>query len=324
MTKFVGKLAKMGIAKEAVRGTAEGEGNAKYAKHISIEMNDKVEVIKDESSAGVLANATGSAVNQKFAEGSFEGNIGDDTMGLFMLGLFGQSPTTSDNADGTKTHAFNFAQTSQHQSLTIFLADEVQDYKFANSMISSLSLDVELGKFAMVNAGFLAKAGEEATLTPAYSAENNFLPGNVEVKMADNIAGLDGATKMCARSLSISIDKGLEKDQCLGDADINDILNGVVTVSGSFEMLYQAKTMHDIMVNDVEKALRLTMENTAVDIGTRHPKFSLDLNKVKFTDVSKAYENTAMAKISVEFEAFYKIEDGAIMTAELTNETASY
>jgi hypothetical protein len=326
MTKFVGKLAKVGIAKETTRGTAVAEGSAKYVKHINANMNDKIDVIMDESSAGVLAKATGSNINQKFAEGSIEALIGDETFGLILLALFGQSPTTTTNADTTKEHDFAFAQNSQHQSMTLFVDDEVQGYRYANGMLASLAIDAELGKHGMFNASFLAKAGEEQSLSPAYASENNFLPGNIEVLIENTEGDLDGATKVCVRSFNISIDKGLEKDQCLGDADINDILNGVVEITGSMELLYQTKDIHDKMMNDDYRAIRIKMENTAVTIGTgsAHPTFEFTLPRVKYLSAEKSYENSSMSTLSVDFEAFYDISAGKIMDAKLVNMEASY
>lgn len=324
MTKFIGRLADIGIAKEAVRGTAEASVDF-YLPKVSLSIDDGVEQAIDESSIGVIEDSPGAAVVAKFAEGEIEGNIYDKSFGLILLAALGQVSTTGPSQTTVYTHAFSVLQSAQHPSLTLFLDDPNQDYKYALAVLKSLELDVMLGQYARYSASFRSKVGATATLTPSYSAENHFLPQHGSLKTATNLAGLGAASAIDVRSVKMSFEKNVEDDRKLGSLDAADILNKQFSVEGSLELVFNDNTFKTEMLADTAKAMRLRLSNTDVTIGSSlNPQLTIDLAKVKFSNFERGYANDDTVTATVDFKGFYSLSDAAAVTAELINEQSSY
>lgn len=241
MSKFIGKLADIGIAKEAVRGTVETTASFWLPK-LSLSLDDEIEQVVDESSVGVIEDAIDAKVVGKRAIGEIEGNIGDKSFGLILLSTFGAVNTTGPTETSVYTHAYSPLQSAQHPSLTFFLDDPNQDYKYALGVTDSLEIEATIGKYATWKKSFRSKAGATATLTPSYTAENYFLPQHISLSYAANLAGLSSPTTVDVRSVKLKISKNPEDDYKLGSLDQADILNKEMSVEGSIELVFNDNT----------------------------------------------------------------------------------
>jgi hypothetical protein len=324
MAKFIGRQADIGIKKESVRGTAESTATY-YLPKISMSLDDGIEQVIDESSIGVIEDATNASIVAKFAEGELEGNIQDSSFGLLLLNALGAVSTSGPSQTTVYTHTFSVGQDAQHDALTLFLDDGNQDYKFALAMIESLGIDISLGQFAKFNASFRSKKGETATLSPSYAAANIFLPQHGTLKTATNLAGLGAASTIDIRSVKLEIMKNLEEDRKLGSLDAVDILNKQFACEGSIELVFNDNTFKTDMLADTAKAMRIRLTNTDVTIGSSlNPQLTIDLAKVKFSNFQKNYSNDDIVTATVDFKGFYSLADTSMITMELINTTASY
>jgi hypothetical protein len=324
MSKFIGRLVDVGVAKESVRGTAETSATFWLPK-LSMSVDDMIEQAVDESSIGVIEDSTGASVIVKRAEGEIEGNISDKSFGLLLLSALGGVSTTGPSQTTVYTHAFSVGQSAQHQSLTIFQDDPNQDYKYANGVIDSLDIDASIGNFAKYKAGFRAKQGATATLTPSYTAENIFLPHHGSLKTASALAGLGAASAIDIRSVKLSIKANAEDDIKLGSIAPADILNKQFSCEGTIELVYNDETFKTDMLADTAKAMRIRLSNTDVTIGSSlNPQITIDLAKVKFSNFSRNYSNDDIVVATVDFKAFYSMTDSKMVTVELVNTTTSY
>jgi len=324
MTKFIGRLADIGIAKEAVRGTAESAA-AFWLPKLSLSVDDGVEQAIDESSMGVIEDSPSASIVAKYAEGDVEGNIYDKSFGLLLLAALGQVSTTGPSQSSVYTHAFSVLQSAQHPSLTLFVDDPNQDYKYALGVLSSLDIEVMLGAFAKYKAAFRSKVGATATLTPSYTSENTFLPQHGSFKIASNLAGLGAASATNIRSVKLSIAKNAEDDRKIGSLDPSDILNKQFAVEGTVELVFNDETFKTEMLADTAKAMRIALINTDVTIGSSlNPSLTIDLAKVKFSNFERNYSNGDIVTASVDFKGFYSVSDTALISATLVNTNASY
>lgn len=324
MTKFIGRQADFGIAKEAVRGTAEASA-AFFLPKVSLSIDDGVDQIVDESSTGVIEDSPNASIVSKYAEGEIEGNIYDKSFGLLLLAALGQVSTSGPAQSTVYTHSFTVLQTAQHPSLTLFLDDENQDYKYALGVLRSLELTVMLGQYARYKAAFRSKVGATATISPTYSTENFFLPQHGTIKTATNLAGLGAASAINIRSVKLSIDKNSEDDRKIGSTDPVDILNKQFGVTGSLELVFNDNSFKTEMLGDTAKAMRIALTNTDVTIGTSlNPALTIDLAKVKFSKFERKYANGDIVTASVDFKAHYSLADAAMITAQLVTTQTSY
>jgi hypothetical protein len=324
MTKFIGRLADIGIAKEASRGTAESSVDF-YLPKVSLTIDDGIEQAVDESSIGVIEDSINASVVGKYAEGEIEGNIYDKSFGLILLAALGSLSTSGPSQTSVYTHAYSVLQSAQHPSLTLFFDDPNQDYKYPLAMLTTLEMDFVVGQYARYKAAFRSKKGETATLSPSYSAENHFLPQHIAVQYATTVSGLSSPTTVEVRSAKITINKNVEDDRKLGSLDQDDILNKQLSVEGSLELVFDAETFKTQMLADTSLALRIVATNTDVTIGSSlNPKLTITLAKAKFSNFERNYDNDSTVIATVDFKAHYSLGDTAMITAELINTQSSY
>lgn len=322
MNGFIGKQTSFGLAKENTRGTAENTADV-YLQTTSLDFQNSAERIVDEATAGMIVEGVGDVVSKKWSEGSIEGKLGDHSFGYFALGLLGQVNTTESN--GVYTHNFTLDNNSQHPSFTLFRNDPVQGYRYGNGMLDSFSINLEVGAWAVYNASFKAKFGEEKAQTTGYVVENKFLPKHASVKVASNTAELDSAAKLCVTKAELSFAKNLIDDNCLGSTEPKDYYNSQVAVEGSIEIKYNKTDFHDDNFNDVKKALRISVENSDVDLGGGvHPTIEFDLTNVKYQETPINIDMGNIVKQTVSFKGYYNIEESAFVNIKLINNKANY
>lgn len=323
MTKFIGRKADFGIAKESVRGTAEASATF-YIPKASVSIDDNVEKFIDESSIGIVEDSVDSVNVKKVAVGEVEGKIGDKSIGLLLLAALG-SVSTSGPTDSAYTHTFSVGQTAQHQALSLFIDDDNQDYKHALGMIGELTISVLLKSYAMFRATFRSKIGETATLTPSYSAENHFLPKHGVFKVASTQAGLTAASATNIRSVNVTFNNNLEDDDAIGSEQPVDILNKQFTVSGSLELVFNDNALKTILLANTAQAMRIDLNNTDTLIGSSStPRLTIDLHNVRFMNFKRNYGNNDVVTASVEFRGHYKLADSKAVTVALINAQTSY
>ncbi|CAB4151517.1 hypothetical protein UFOVP594_19 [uncultured Caudovirales phage] len=324
MSKFIGRLADIGVAIETTRGTAESTATFWLPK-MSMSYDDKIDQVIDESSIGVIEDSTGASIIAKYGEGEFEGKIGDKSIGVLLKSILGTVSTTTGGQTSTYSHTITVQQDAQHDSITIFQDDPNQDYKYGLGMINTMDIDVALGEFCKVTCSFRSKAGATATLTPSYTAENNFLPQHGVIKYATTQAGLSAGTSVALKSVKLSFNSNVEDDRKIGSLDPVDILNKQFSAEGSVEMVFDTELFKTQLLADTAQALRVELTNTDVTIGTSlNPKLTIDFYKVKWGEFTRNYANNDVVSVTASFKAFYSMTDSAMMQIVLLNAQATY
>jgi len=322
--KFIGRLSDIGIKIETTRGTAETSATFWLPK-MSYSYDDKIDVVTDESSVGVIEDATGSLLVGRHGEGEIEGKIGDKSIGVLLRAVMGTVTTTTGGQTSTYAHTFAVQQDAQHDSITIFQEDPNQDYTYGLGMVDSLDFDISIGEFAKFTAGFRSKVGATATHSPSYTAENNFLPQHGVIKLASTQAGLGAGTELVAKSIKLSINNNVEDDMKLGSLDPVDILNKQFSVEGQIEVVYNDITQKTNLLASTAQAMRIELTNTDVTIGSSlNPKLTIDLYSFKWLEFDRDFSNDDIATVALKFKAYYSLTSSAMMQIVLVNGQSSY
>lgn len=329
MSKGIGRILQFGVAKEAVRGTAETAATF-WVPFSEASLDEKQDKITNEQSYGVIEDSVAQDIGKQWAEGSIKAPIGDKHIGLILLNILG-SVSTGDNPDSdasVKDHTFTVGQSAQHQALTLFLDDPLggQDYKHALGMLSSLEIMYERGEYVQYQASVKAKKGATATLTPSTTTENRFTHKHVTFKLASSLAGLDAASATVLKTLSLSIESNLEDDDVLGSVEPADFLNKQFMISGTVEALWQNESdFKTAFMANTAKAMRLDLSNTDVTIGNAaNPALRIDLAKVYFQELTRPVQINDLVMQTLGFKATYSLSDSKMITVKLTNTQASY
>jgi len=328
MTKGIGRLFQVGIAKETTRGTVESSASY-WIPFSELGIEEKDNKIFEEQAYGVIEDSIGSTITKQWAEGSLKAPIGDKHFGLILLAALGSVSSGAHAGESiVYDHIFSVQQGAQHQALSLFLDDPLagQDYKHALGVIDSLEITYEPGSYIGYSANIRAKKGATATLTPSLTTEGKFIHKHFTFKVASSLAGLGGGSAIALKSLTLTITKNLEDDDVLGSITPNDFLNKQFTIEGKLEALWQNES--DFKTNTLAgtaKAIRLDLVNTDTTIGNAaNPTVRIDLAKVTFTEITRPIQINEMVKQSVSFKAHYSTSDSKMITALITNLVSSY
>lgn len=328
MAKGIGRQFQLGIAKEAVRGTAETTATY-WVPFSQANVSEKIESVKQEESRGVIEGQTAQSIVRKLTEVSATAPIGDKFFPLLLRSALGTlSSATKAGETLVYEHTITAAQSIQPQSLTLFLDDPLAavDYKHPLGCVDSLEIKYELGKLVEFTTAMMAKKGASGALTPAASTDNIFTSKHVSFKMAANLAGLGAASASSIMSMNLKIERSLERYDILGTDEPTDFHAQELKISGELEAIWDTEAEYKTaFLANTAKAMRIDLVNNDVTIGsTSNPGLQIDLAKVHFSELDRPIELGKAISQKLKFEAFYSISDSKMITIKATNLVATY
>ena len=327
--KIIGRQFQFGVSKETTRGTIPASV-AFWQPFTDLSFDEKKKFAVENQAYGLIEDSVGQMQVMRSAEGSCQGDVGDQTIGLLLLSLLGtDTPTTHAGETIVYDHALTVQESTQHQSLSFYIHDLAsgQDYAHANGMVEKLEISYEINKFISFNASLKAKTGAtESAYTVANVTENHFVPQYLTFKTASAYSGLSAATAIKIKSAKITISQNIEEQQVLGSLDPADWLNKQFKVDGQIEAIWQNEAdFKTAFMAGTPQALRFDLKNTDVIIGsTTNPELLIDFAKVYFTELSRPVKVGDFIYQTIKFSATYSVGDALMMKATLTNLKASY
>lgn len=193
MSIFIGRLFNIGIGKETTRGTVVAATN--WAAKTDFSVEDKIEVVVDESSIGVIEDANNQEITKKYSETSISGRVVDQTIGCLLMAATG-TDTVGAVETGVKDHVFTVLESAQHPSYTIVASEPnatgASALSYGLNMLDSLNIHAEVGKWSTFKADFRGNTPSAASATVAYVNENAFSPQYAALQIAPTYTGLIG------------------------------------------------------------------------------------------------------------------------------------
>lgn len=306
MSLFTGRLVEVGIGKETSRGT--GVAASYWMPKTAISFDDKVSKALTSGSYGFVSDApfTGQVVG-KWAEGDIEGELNANSFGLILLALCG-TESYSLAETGVGQHDYSIQNDVQSDSLTIHISDPIGAVKFRMAMVNSLTLDVALGEFVKYTANFISKFHQdEAAQTATYQVDYRFTHPNLTFKVAANVGGIAAATAISVKSLSLTIDKNVERQDVLGTIEPEDILNKGFRITGSIELRYEDRTWRDYMLNGNVKAMQVLLTGSQLIGATQYAKLDMQFDKVHFFEWEPSRDLGDIASQKINFEVMFNL-----------------
>lgn len=325
MSKTIGRFVQFGIARETSRGTSESAASF-WIPWEELAIDDKDERVLNDSTRGIIETTVGESIVKKWAETELTAPIGDKAFPLFLYSLLG-SLSTSGPTDSAYTHTFNVGESIQHQALSLFIDDPAagQDYKFALGMVAGLDIKYEQKKFLSYSVSLRSKQGATATLTPATTTENRYLPHHLTFKIASAQSGLTAASATVLKSANISFKPNLLDDDVLGANAPADFNNTGFEVEGTLELYFDDETEKTLSLAATSRALRFDLINTDVVIGSStNPSIRIDFYNVTFRPITRAIKQGDLVLQTIAFKAHYSISDSKMLVATVVNAQSSY
>ena len=325
MSKYIGRLVKVGVGRETTRGA--GASPDYLVPHTSFSFDDKVVNTRSDAGLGRIEDSEEMFVTTKYGQGEIEGEIRASSFGLLLYSMLGSLSTTGP-VDSAYTHAFSVANTNQHQSLSLVVEDSNTSELYKLVMLNSLELKFELDAVSMFTADFISKKGNSTGLAiPSPVSEYKFTKKHLSVKFADNLAALSGATSIAIKSLSLKISKNVLIDDVIGTAEPEDLLNQQLQVEGELTLNYEDQTYKDYMRNGTQKAMEIALTNTDETIGSgTNPSLTIQMPLVDFFEWEPDNSLNDIVKQTFSFKGNYDVANGSaiISTCSLVNTVISY
>jgi hypothetical protein len=329
--KGIGRLIQVGIGKESTRGTAVAASY--WTPWSDLTLDEKKEFAVDEQSYGLIEDNTNLTQVKKWAQGSIQGHVLDQSFGLILYGMFGTLTSHAAHSGETIVYdnIFNLAESAQHQSLTFALHDPLsaQDYNYANGVIEKLELDMALKKFISYNATLKALSGAtHASFSPSTTTENRFVPQYLTAKFASAYSTITGGggTTVALKSAKISFNSNVEDQEVLGNLAPVDFLNKEFMIEGTLEAIWKNEAdFKTAFMGPTPQAMRLDILNTDLTIGSAaNPELVIDLPKVTFQELGRPFKVKDLVYQTVKFRASYSISDALMVKVTLTNTVNGY
>ena len=242
-------------------------------------------LLKETKGGGM--ESQGSEVVQRKASGPIEFNVRSQSIGYLLKSLLGKCTTTT-VATTVKSHKFEvLVGNPQFPTFTVGLSQPStnQDYEYPTGLLTALSMNFPVDDLVNASADIIASDEvEHDAFTVAFDDEDYiFRPEDVTIKIAANIAGLAAASEISFDDFKLDIKNNGKSKFSIGTgvATPVDSRAGLVSVSGSFSVVYDGKTNHDRYVDGDYIAIQITLERGDVAIATTyHPTITIQLDRV--------------------------------------------
>ena len=188
-----------------------------------------------------------------------------------------------------------------------------------------MTIDVALGEFVTYRVNFVSRYHQDtASTTPTYATSSRFVHPNLTFKVAANKDSFN--SKISLKSLSMTIEKEIERIDVLGSLEPEDIVNKTIRITGTLELNMEDKTWRDYMLNGSVRAMQIKLEGTTIiGSGTILPTLEFVFPKVWFSGWEPSGGLGDIASQSINFDVLYDLSNIRLWsTMQLINETASY
>lgn len=330
MAKFIGRQQEVGIGIEATRGTIVAP--TLWIPKTSYSVEDKVSKARFQGAYGNLLGGDDALVAERYAQGDLEFEAQDNILAAIMYAVFGGITTTTYLS--VYKHSFTIPNSVQHKTLSFHLNDPIgaeasptNTLAYGRAMVDQFELTSKQGALAMIKTGFIAHAHKDYTRqTPSYVAANKFSSKHVSIKVAADVASLDAASKISVQELTLTIKKSTMRENSLGTVQPVDIVNKKIEISGKLKLTYADRTYRDYMMNGTKKALRISLNNGDVTIGSTTPQMQLDLAVCEFDQWEPSHPLEDLATQDITFNALYDVANNRLIgsTSFVVNSTSSY
>jgi len=313
MSKFVGRLGNVGLAKEATAGTIVTP--TFWLPTNSISFDDKTTTARENEGLGRIEDSDANFVVSKYGEGDFEFDLNDKQMGLILTSLLGASPTTTGGP--TYAHAYALSNTNTHKTLSLAYKDPDQTKIFPYVLVDGLEITVEPDGIAKGKATFKSRVSRDwGTLTPDYtSLGNKFLHQELSFKLASNIAGLAAASSIGLKKLSLNIMANSNFDNETGTVEPSAVLNHQYSVEGEITLNKTDDTYRQLMLNGTYKSVEIAFNRAS------NSSLVIQLPRVDFSEWEQDRALDEIVGQTLQFKGNYDAANGlaSISTCTLTN-----
>ena len=320
MSQFKGRLVNVGLAPQS-NYTTPVTTPVYTVPWMDLSLKDTIETLQNESANGTIAHFNDSIVSGVHGEGEIQTKLWHKGLYYFLLWIFGQAPTKTTNGDGSYKYTFTMANNNQHLAQTVVVNDPNNPCYFPTAVLSEATIAWTPSDFATLTASLISKKSVAGSaFTPAYVDDAEFKPSHLELKIADSVSGLSGASAATLfTSVSLAVSKNVEGTQTSDSGvDYGAFMNGDLEATLSFEKLYNDTTYRALALDGTKKAISFGFVDPENKAGTNtNTSLKFILPKVKLSSYETSFGLGDTATESFEATALFDNTAAALITAEL-------
>lgn len=324
MAKEIGRLHSFWLGIETTSGT-EVAADA-YIPLTSGKLIPQVTKVTQENGLGVIDQTSESYVTQKMSEFTGEGSVKSQSIGWMLLLAFGTAGTPTEVETDVYSHAFTRKNDNNHPAATVFHLDATQQEKSVYHMLQNIDFSFEIGEKAMFSFGTTGRKLQNTSgLTAAFpTADEDFLVNCMTIKVADNVAGLAGATPIAVQSSTLSIQKNLTqifgtKTGAECDFEFDSQHNQAFATSGDFNITMDGKEYQEVFESGEYKAMEIELTGASLIGATEYNKITFTVPKASFESFDVTDSLDDIVSQTVGFMGMYDATAGTTTSAILQN-----
>ncbi|SIS11330.1 phage tail tube protein [Williamsia sterculiae] len=322
---FLGRRVSIGFGVETTPGTSVAPSF--FFKHLSLDFQRRKTNIKNESAMGRNEKYNDSADVAFWADGKFEGKVGDISIGYILANVIG-APVTTANADASgtvKNHTFDISSTVLPPALTTTRIDPKTNRRHAMSYISDVEIKIETGGWLTVSGKISAKKGATGTDTRSFVYEREFTSTHVFAKLANNVAGLAAASEVDVKTITIKLVRPVDPYIPLHASEPASFDLGEFEISSEVVLRYRNTTYEDLWYNNTIQAFQVTASNTDVTIGTAtNPTLTFTVPRARVNDFGMNTDLGNYVEQTLTIDGELDTVAGYLVRAVLTNTQTGY
>lgn len=318
---ILGRDIEIGVATEETRGTAESSMDAAIQK-VDADVVQQADHVVDNSTKGVMADATKRRVVQKWIEGELNMPVRTQTIGWFLKQLYGAVSSEEIDASGAYDHTFTMEDSHKHDTLSLFLKDgSVGEWVMNGGVVGELELNASPDDLVRVSMNLGALSAETNSGTYNYLDEFDFVGKDVQVLIADTVSGLDAADASDVDDLTVTFDPNIIMDKfVLGKYNPTALYNAGMNIEVELTKDYDDTDTKDLFVGDGSKAMRIDITGTGDVGGANAPALQVTLPKVQVTDHDRTgTDPDEIVTEDVTYKAMYSDSESKQSETILTN-----
>lgn len=325
MSLWIGRRMSIGIGNEVTRGV--GVAPTYWINATSFSFRDVPDRALSEAGFGGIWGGDQSPKTLEHAEGEIEMEVDDQSLGAILKAVFGtvNSSTTETTA---YTHTYTLQNDNQHDSLSIHTIDPIGQLLFELGMIDTFELRVEPNAIVSARVGFMSKgSADSGAQSASYSATKKWIGRNLTFKVASDTSGLNAASGVNLKSLTLRIEKNAEVNATLSTVQPEDIVNKRFNITGDIVLNYEDRTWLDYVKDGTYRAIRIDLQHDdlAGDTSAKYA-FTLDLSKCSIEGFDPDFSMDDIVTQQFTFNALYDAggNDNVVNSCTLVNQVANY
>ena len=320
-------LREIALTKETVRGTVASVATGDWIPVMEWDVAEEVTKKENISRVGTMAAYEGDRVVTKRYSGTLKAIADRRLLPRIVMGILGTVNTTANTPQtGVHTHTFTRSDVNNLPSYTFSTQDPAEgDNTYARGVFKSLKLNYVIDDYLIYDAEFDATTKASGTFTSSYSASNSvMLPWMASVKLANDVAGLAGASNIVIQQLELEMLRTSNFVGQIGNQEASEIVSGVLDVKGKITLTLSNATYRDLAQGDnTYRALEILLTGTSTTVGTStNPSFRVRLPKISFRNFTRAINDEFVSQ-EIEFIALRDNSNGDV-EVRVINDVAAY